>query len=226
MFNLIENQILLWNFNVHRNSTKYLNFKTTILEYYQKLTFSYHVCRTRAPSRISKSGILYKCLISYPLLKYPKHFCTQSFMLKHPITLADILKSAKNLMQHFCCNFFNAISFAEKFEINFAIRITWFLLRNMYYITYYTYISPNWSNLDYHQSDSDRVESVLTSSTVREALTHAVQIHVSRKFSQFYTFIFLWLFQVTSFRKLTGMDIIIYYIRWKEMKRFVSCKSI
>ena len=160
MFNLIESQILLWNFNVHRNSTKYLNFKTTILEYYQKLTFSYHVCRTRAPSRISISGILYKCLISYPLWKHPKHFCTQSFMLKHPIILADILKSAKNLMQHSCCNFFNAIFFAEKFEINFAIRITWFLLRNMYYITYYTYISPNWSNLDYHQSDPDRVESV------------------------------------------------------------------
>ena len=58
----------------------------------------------------------------------------------------------------------------------------------------------------------------LTSSTVREALTHAVQIHVSRKFSQFYTFIFLWLFQVTSFRKLTGIDIIIYYVTFDEKK--------
>ena len=108
---------------------KKLNFKTTILEYYQKLTFSYHVCRTRAPSRISKNGILYKCLISYPLWKHPKHFCTQSFMLKHPIILADILKSAKNLMQHFCCNFFMQFSLQKNLRL-----ISQSELRDFYYV--------------------------------------------------------------------------------------------
>ena len=48
-------------------------------------------------------------------------------MFEHPIILADILKSANDLMQRYCCNIFPAINFARKFEIcnpNYVISTT------------------------------------------------------------------------------------------------------